>query len=197
MNLRTMSTSQILFDSEGGTVEPESPFTFWNKLLRYLWGWVWLLFFRPSPKLAFAWRRCLLRLFGAQIGPGALTYPSVKIWAPWNLSMAANSCMGEHVDCYSAAPVSLGVWSVVSQYSILCTASHDYEQDGMPGFQKPITIGNYAWVAADVYLGPGVAVGDGAVVGARSSVYKKVPEWEVVGGNPAKRIGSRTWRPKQ
>jgi len=111
--------------------------------------------------------------------------------------MAANSCIGEHVDCYCAAPVTLGLGAVVSQYSVLCAASHDYERDGMPGFQKPIVIQDYAWVAADVYLGPGVTIGEGAVVGARSSVYKDVPDWMVLGGNPAKVIRARVWRPKQ
>jgi putative colanic acid biosynthesis acetyltransferase WcaF len=109
--------------------------------------------------------------------------------------MGAHSCIGEHVDCYSAAPLSLGEWSMVSQYCFLCTASHDYESGSLPGFQKPITIGPYAWVAADTYVGPGVSVGTGAVVGARSSVYKDVPEWTVVGGNPAKFIRGRNWRP--
>jgi putative colanic acid biosynthesis acetyltransferase WcaF len=109
--------------------------------------------------------------------------------------MEPHSCMGENVDCYSAATITFGAWSIVSQYSFLCTASHDYEAGDLPGFQKPIVIGPYAWVAADVYVGPGVAIGDGAVVGARSSVYKNVPEWTVVAGNPAKFIRHRKWRP--
>ena len=111
--------------------------------------------------------------------------------------MAPNSCIGENVDCYSAALITLKEWSVVSQYSFLCTASHDYEAGNLPGFQNPIVIGAFAWVAADVYVGPGVTVGEGAVVGARSSVYKDVPEWAVVGGNPAKIIRNRTWRPNR
>lgn len=179
----------------GGRGTPRSPFSLQNRLLRYLWGWVWLILFRSSPKFAFAWRRFLLRLFGAKIGKKAIIYPSVRVWAPWKLSMDANSCIGEHVDCYCAARVSLGQWSVVSQYSILCTASHDHERDGMPGIQAPIEINEYAWVAADSYLGPGVTIGAGAVVGARSSVYKDVEAWTVVGGNPAKLISRRQWRP--
>lgn len=175
---------------------PRSPFTFANKLGRYVWGWVWLLLFRPSPSFAYGWRRLLLRIFGAKLGPRAIVHRSARIWAPWNLEMRTDSCIGEHVDCYCAAPVVLGRRSVVSQYSILCAASHDHEADDMPGMQLPITVGDYAWVAADVYVGPGVVVGDGAVVGARSSVYKDVPPWTVVGGNPARAIKARLWRPK-
>jgi len=137
----------------------------------------------------------LLRLFGAQIGEGVTIHASARVWAPWNLEMGEYSCIGEHVDCYSAARVTLETWSMVSQYSYLCTASHDYEIGNLPGIQKPIVIAAYAWVAADAYVGPGVTVEEGAVVGARSSVYKNVPAWTVVGGNPAKFIRDRNWRP--
>lgn len=177
-------------------IEPRSPFSLKNKLGRYLWGWVWLVLFRPSPGFAYAWRRVLLRMFGAKIAGGAVVHRTAKIWAPWHLEMDAQSCIGEHVDCYCGERIRLGVRAVVSQYSLLCAASHDYESDGMPGFQKPIEIGAYAWIAADSYVGPGVRVGEGAVIGARSSVYKDVPPWTVVGGNPAKILKQRQWRPQ-
>jgi putative colanic acid biosynthesis acetyltransferase WcaF len=47
------------------------------------------------------------------------------------------------------------------------------------------------WVAADAFIGPGVIIGQGAVVGARSAVFKNVERWTVVGGNPAKFIKKR------
>lgn len=172
-----------------------SPFSFGNKLARSIWGVVWLVLFRPSPRPAHAWRCLLLRIFGAKIGRGTTVHASARIWAPWNLTMGDHSCMGENVDCYSAASVTLEEWSMVSQYSYLCTASHDYEIGSLPGFQRPIVVKAHAWVAADVYVGPGVTIEQGAVVGARSSVYKDVPAWTVVGGNPARFIRVRKWRP--
>ncbi len=79
----------------------------------------------------------------------------------------------------------------MSQYSYLCAATHDYTQLSMPLVPKPIRVGSRAWIAADVFVGPGVTVGDGAVVGARSSVFRDVPSWTVVGGSPAKRLKRR------
>jgi putative colanic acid biosynthesis acetyltransferase WcaF len=175
----------------------KSTFGLANKVGRYVWGWVWLLLFRPSPTFAYAWRRWLLRLFGAEMGPRTIVHRSARVWAPWNLQMEVDSCIGEFVDCYCGARVVLGRRAVVSQYSLLCAASHDYEAEGMPGIQSPIRIGDHAWVAADVYIGPGVTVGDGAVVGARASVYKDVPAWVVVGGNPARVLKTRVWRPRE
>jgi putative colanic acid biosynthesis acetyltransferase WcaF len=162
-----------------------------NRLARLVWGIVWLLMFRPSPRIFPRWRRMLLRLFGARIGPGVAVAPSCRVWAPWNLEMAEKSVMGPDVDCYSVARIFIGARAVVSQYSYLCSASHNYEDPTFPLVTAPIRIGARAWVCADVFIGPGVTVGDGAVVGARSSIFKDVESWTVVGGNPARRLKVR------
>jgi putative colanic acid biosynthesis acetyltransferase WcaF len=162
-----------------------------NKMLRIIWQFVWFLLFRPSPIVFHDWRCFLLRLFGATIEVGAHPYPSAKIWAPWNLTMRKKSCLSHYVDCYSVDKIVLGVNSTVSQYSYLCTASHDYTIQSMPLITGPITIGDGAWVTADVFIGPGVSIGEGAIIGARSSVFRDVAPWTVVAGNPARFIKNR------
>jgi putative colanic acid biosynthesis acetyltransferase WcaF len=99
--------------------------------------------------------------------------------------------MSHHVDCYSVDKIRIGRHATVSQYSYLCTASHDIEDPHMPLVTAPISIEEGAWVAADVFIGPGVTIGDGAVVGARSAVFKDVDPWTVVAGNPARYIRNR------
>lgn len=162
-----------------------------NKLGRILWNIIWLMLYRPSPRIFHGWRRFLLRLFGCKIGRGAHPYPSAKIWAPWNLEMGSHSCLGDHTDCYCVDKITIGSHSTVSQYSLLCTASHDYTDPSMPLITAPIVIGEGAWIAADVFIGPGVAIGDGAVIGARSSVFRNVEPWTVVAGNPTRVIKKR------
>lgn len=117
--------------------------------------------------------------------------PTARIWAPWNLTMGDHAALGENVDCYCVAPVSIGPHSLVSQYSFLCTASHDHERPGLPGIDAPIRIGELAWVCADVYVAPGVSIGDGVVVGARSSVFSDLEPWVVAAGSPARAIKPR------
>lgn len=168
-----------------------SPHSLRNKIGRVIWGMVWLFLYRPSPKIFHGWRRFLLRLFGAKIGKGVHVYPSVKIWAPWNLEMGDHSCLANEVDCYCAAKIKIKAHATVSQYSFLCTASHDYEDPHMPLITAPIVLGDGVWIAADVFVAPGVTIGEGAVVGARSSVFKDVESWSVVAGNPAKLIKKR------
>jgi len=162
-----------------------------NRLGRVLWHVVWLMLYRPTPRSFHLWRCFLLRLFGAKIGKGAHPYPSAKIWAPWNLEMADHSCLSEYVDCYSVDKIHIGSHAVVSQYTFLCTASHDYEAPDFPLVTAPIIIDANAWLAADVFIGPGVTVGEGAVVGARSSVFKNIDPWTIVAGHPAKFIKNR------
>lgn len=156
-----------------------------NKIARSLWQIVWTLLYRPTPRLLHPWRCFLLQLFGAKLGKAVHPYPSARIWAPWNLEMGDHACLSEHVDCYCVAKIHIGAHTTVSQYSFLCTASHDYTHPDMPLVAAPITLGARVWITADVFLGPGVTVGDGAVVTARSSVFANIPAWTVAGGNPA------------
>ncbi len=162
-----------------------------NKAARAIWSIVWLLMFRPSPVPLHGWRRFLLRLFGAKIARTAVIYPSARIWAPWNLSMGEGSCLSHFVDCYCVTQVSLGKHSTVSQYAHLCAASHDYSDQAMPLVVAPIAIEDHAWVTACVFVGPGVRIGEGAVVGAQAGVFRDVAPWSVVGGNPARFIKHR------
>jgi putative colanic acid biosynthesis acetyltransferase WcaF len=162
-----------------------------NRVRRALWCIVSKLLYRPSPTPLHAWRRGLLKAFGARIGAGAHPYPRARIWAPWNLTMGEHSCIADDVDCYSVGPVTLGPHATVSQYSYLCSASHDYRVPSLPLVVAPIVIEADAWVAADVFVGPGVRIGRGAVIGARSAVFADVPDWAVMVGSPARQQGLR------
>lgn len=156
-----------------------------NKIARSVWNIVWLFLYRPTPRFFHAWRCFLLRLFGAKLGKEVHPYPSARIWAPWNLVMGDHACLSECVDCYNVATIRIGAHSTISQYSFLCTASHDYSKVSMPLVAAPITIGERVWITADVFVGPGVTISDGVVVTARSSVFSDLPPWMVSRGNPA------------
>lgn len=171
--------------------EFKSEFSVGNRLARAAWGVVWTLLFRPSPRPFHGWRRMLLRVFGARLGTGVRVYSSARIWAPWNLAMGDFSVLGDRVDCYDVALIEVGAHSVVSQYTYLCAATHDVDQPGFPLVTKPIRIASHVWVAADAFIGPGVTISEGAVVGARASVFKDVEPRTIVGGNPARLIRRR------
>ena len=168
-----------------------SPHSFQNKLGRCLWGIIYHTLFRTSPRPCHAWRRFLLRRFGAKVASTSHVHASARIWAPWNLRLGEHSTIGPDVDCYCAASITIGGHTTISQYSYLCTASHDISHPTFLLTTKPIVIGSHVWIAADVFLGPGVTVNDGVVVGARSSVFRDVPSWTVVVGNPVRFLKER------
>lgn len=171
-----------------------SPHSRAHRAGRVLWGIVWTLLFRTSPRPFHAWRAVLLRLFGARVSMRARVYPRARVWAPWNLTMDDYATLADDVDCYCVAPITIGAHSVVSQYSYLCGATHDFEITTRPLVPRPITIGAQCWIAADVFVGPGVTVGEGAVVGARSSVFEDLPAWKVCVGSPARPVRDRVLR---
>lgn len=61
----------------------------------------------------------------------------------------------------------------------------------MPLLKPAVTIGRDVWICADAFVGPGVAVGDRAIIGARGVVTRDVPAGRIVAGNPAREIGKR------
>jgi len=166
-----------------------------NRLGRMAWSMVHGLFFRFSPRPLHSWRAFLLRLFGAHVGRGVHVYAGVRIWAPWNVRLADGAGIADGVTLYSQGRISIGRRAVISQGVHLCTGTHDYERSGFPLITEPISIGDYAWLAAEAFVHPGVTIGEGAVIGARSVVTKDMPAWTVCAGHPCKPIKDRTWRP--
>jgi len=101
------------------------------------------------------------------------------------------STLGPEVDCYNVDKVIIGKNSLISQKTYLCTASHNYKSKSFELITAPIIIEDNVWVAVDAYIGPGVTIGQGAVIAARSVLIKNVEPWTIVGGNPAKFIKNR------
>lgn len=155
-----------------------------NRLCRALWQMAYLVFFRFTPPFMHAWRSFILRLFGARIAAACHIYPSVQIWAPWNLRMGHSSCLGRGVEVYNQGLLSIGNCTVVSQNTHLCGGTHDYNQPHFPLIPQPITIQSHVWIAADCFIGGQVVIEEGCVVGARSVVIKNLPAWSICVGHP-------------
>ena len=162
-----------------------------NKLARLLWQVAWLLLFRPVPWFWHAPRRLVLRMFGATVGPGVQIMPSVRIWAPWNLTLDSCATVSHGVDLYDVDTIVIGAHATISQRAFLCTATHDIDHPNMPLRIAPVRIGAGAWICAEAYVHPGVTVGTDAVAGVRSVVLHDVPARHVVGGNPARFLRER------
>ena len=169
-------------------------FTRQQKLIRICWFIVQSTIFRFSPRRADKWRAFLLRLFGAKIGKPKLLRNTARFEVPWNIELGDWVTIGDGVLLYSLGKITLGDHSVISQYSHICAGTHDHTSTRFMLLRPPIVIGQHVWVSAEVYVSPGVTIGDGVLVGARSNVVKDLPAWRICVGNPAKPVGPRILR---
>jgi len=162
-----------------------------NRAGRALWGVVWFLLFRPTPRPLHAWRSWVLRCFGARLGRHCHIYPKCRIWAPWNLTCEEGAAIGDEAVIYNAAGVHLGPYAIVSQQAYVCTATHDFDHPAFPMTTAPISLGRYAWVCARACVLPGVVIREGAVLGLGAIASKDLEPWSVYAGNPARLVGVR------
>jgi len=133
----------------------------------------------------------LLRLFGAKIGPHCHFYPASRIWAPWNLDCADQVTAGDGAEIYNPAPMRFGSHAIVSQQAYICGATHDYDNPDFPLIAYSMEIGAYAWICARASVGPGVNVGEGAVLGLASVTTRDLEPWGVYAGSPAVKVKVR------
>jgi putative colanic acid biosynthesis acetyltransferase WcaF len=145
-----------------------------------LWDIVNRLLFKPSPKIAYGWRRFLLRLFGAQIQRGVIIRPSVSVTYPWKLKIGEYSWIGDHVTLYTLSTIEIGNNSVISQHSYICTGTHDFKSKYFEILAHPITIGDGTWIAYGCFVGPGVNIGNECFVHATSKVTNHVLDKQII-----------------
>lgn len=162
-----------------------------SALVVQIWWLVQSTLFAMSPQFMYGWRLFLLRLFGARIGADVLIRPSVRVTYPWKVTLGDRVWIGDHAELYSLGEIEIGNDVVISQKSYLCAATHDHSKPTFDMVDRKITIGDQAWIATDVFIAPGVRVGRGALVGARSSVFSDLPEGMICLGSPARPVRAR------
>lgn len=156
-----------------------------------LWWVVQATLFRGSPQIAYGFRRWLLRCFGAKVGTKVLIRATATVTYPWKVTIGDYSWIGDDAVIYSIGQIVIGDHAVVSQRSYLCAADHDAAQPEFPLRERAVRVEEGAWVATDVFVGPGVTIGREAVIGARSSVFRNMPPAMVCHGNPCRPVRPR------
>ncbi|HUZ00251.1 MAG TPA: acyltransferase [Thermomicrobiaceae bacterium] len=150
----------------------------------------------PSYTLRHAWYR---RAVGMEIGDGAALKMGLYVYVGGRRRLGRPSIsVGDHTVinqqcCLDGrgglrigrnVNISPGVW--------LLTDGHDMHDPFFGETLEPIEIGDFAWLGSRATVLPGVTIGEGAVVAAGATVTKDVPPFTVVGGVPAKPMGTRS-----
>ncbi len=176
---------EILEASRSRPLEGGPSFTLANRLLRACWMATWLLLASWTPPALHPWRRLLLRLFGARMGARSDVRGSARVWYPPHLRMERNTLIAERANCYNMAMITLREGALVSQGACLCAGNHDIDDADFQLIARPITLGALCWVATEAFVAPGVAIGEGAVLGARAVALTSLEPWTLYVGNPA------------
>jgi putative colanic acid biosynthesis acetyltransferase WcaF len=130
-------------------------------------------------------------LFGADLGTNVRIRASTRITYPWKLKIGDHVWIGDDCTLYNLAEIRIGSNVAIAHDVYLCTGLHDYTKLDFPIGGKEICVEDEVWLTNDVFVGPGVRVGRGAVVGARSTVLQDLPEGMVCYGSPAKPARAR------
>ncbi len=156
-----------------------------------LWWIVNATLFAWSPQALYGWRNFLLRLFGARIGEHVSIRNTVRVTYPWKLKLGDYVWIGEETYVYNLGEIEIGSHVSISHRVFLCAGTHDYTQLAFPISAPPIKIEDEVWLPSEVFVGPGVTIGRGVVVGVRSMVLSDLPEGMICYGQPAKPIRPR------
>lgn len=137
------------------------------------------------------WKCWMLRAFGASIGQGVRIKPGVRIKFPWRLTVGNYVWIGEEAWLDNLAPITLESNVCLSQSVYLCTGNHDWSHPHFQLMTAPILIEQGCWIAARSTIGPGVTVGQGAVLTLGSVTGKSLDSMTIYAGNPAQPVKRR------
>lgn len=175
------------------------PDNFRGKGLIYtqLWWFIQGSLFKLSPKFMYKFRCSILRLFGATIGNNVLIRPSAVITYPWKFTIGDNSWIGDETVIYNLEKIHIGANVAIAHRTYLCTGLHAIDKITFDIEAEPISIEDEVWLTNDVFVGPGVTIGRGSIIGARSSVFDDMPAGMVCFGYPCKPIKQRNKQNKE
>lgn len=160
-------------------------------LKELLWRVIQQGFFGAEWITAYGFKRRILRALGAELAADVVVKPKAKITFPWKLSIGDNSWIGEEAWLLNLDEIKIGSNVCISQRAFLCAGSHNWTKESFDLITKPIIIEDGVWICADVFIGPGVTVGENSVVTAGSVVNKDLPPNMICSGNPCVAIKQR------
>jgi acetyltransferase-like isoleucine patch superfamily enzyme len=129
----------------------------------------------------------------------------VRLWAKSRLHIGDNFYIGRYSQIECDAEIGDDV-ILANCVALVGRYDHHYQQLGTgirmasqirdgdydwKGLNSCVTIGNDVWIGFGAIVLSGVTIGEGSIVAAGSVVTKDVPEYTIVGGNPARKIGDR------
>ena len=137
-------------------------------------------------------RQCYLKLIGMKIGEGTFIMKRCYFMSPWLIKIGSHSHINRGCTIDARGGIEIGNNVSISHKVNLISGGHDVQSKNFSGVYEKITVKDYAWLGIGCTILKGVTIGKGAVVAAGAVVTKDVPDYTIVGGVPAHKIGNRT-----
>jgi len=131
------------------------------------------------------------RMLGAKLGRRIIMYYGAEILAPQKLTIGDDCSVGFNVTFDARGGLTIGNNCNIASEAAIWSASHDVNSPDFAYVSAPVVIGDRAWISFRAIVLAGVTIGEGAVVAAGAVVTRDVPPFAIVGGVPARVIGSR------
>lgn len=131
-----------------------------------------------------------------KLGSFILIYPGVHLTHTYGISFGKKCSINSGAILDGRGGITIGDDVMIGPHSYIASSSHTYDNPKVPmtsrgHFMKPVTIKDDVWIGANTTILGGVTIGKGVIVGAGAVVTKNVPNYTIVGGVPAKKIGFR------
>jgi len=136
-------------------------------------------------------RKVFYNLAGMKIGKGSVVHMWANFFDPGGIAIGEDTIIGDHAFLDGRAPLTIGNHTDIASSVMIYNSEHDLESETFSARTEPVEIGDYVFIGPRVTILPGVKVGKGAVIAAGAVVTKDVPEFTIVGGVPASKIGER------
>lgn len=140
-----------------------------------------------------------------QMGVGVHVGLGSVVWAPRSLAVGDDTYIGRYCTIMCDGRIGRGV-SIGNNVGLIGKYDHDFRAIGRPlrrapwigdadyhgpGLQCELVVGDDVWIGYGAVVLSGVTIGRGAIISAGAVVTHDVEPYDVVAGNPARKIGER------
>jgi maltose O-acetyltransferase len=136
-------------------------------------------------------RKLIYRLAGMRIGKGSTIHMWANFFDPVGISIGKDTIVGDHAFLDGRDALVIGNHVDIASSVMIYNSEHNLESGDFSARVEPVEIGDYVFIGPRAIILPGVKIGKGAVIAAGAIVTKDVPEFTIVGGVPATKIGER------
>ncbi len=151
-----------------------------------------LFIVRLAGAVPFYWFRFLIyKGAGVKLDHKAYIHMGAQFFYPAGVEIGEGSVIGQNCFLDGRNPLKIGKYVDISSDVMIYNSEHDIHSEDFHAISAPVKIGDYVFIGPRAIILPGVTVGDGVIIAAGAVVTKDVPNYFVVGGVPAVKIGER------